>query len=71
MPTTIRRSLTITAPIFAYAAWLWGFPTDGQKLAATAGLLALLLLYNHRANIGRLLNGTEPKIGSEKKSEPS
>ncbi|HTJ59318.1 MAG TPA: glycerol-3-phosphate 1-O-acyltransferase PlsY [Devosiaceae bacterium] len=57
----------VTAPIFAYAVWLWGYPTDGIKLAATTAVLALLLVYNHRANIGRLLSGTEPKIGSEKK----
>ena len=58
----------VTSPIFAYAAWLWGFPTDGGKLAATAGLIALLLVFNHRGNIGRLMNGTEPKIGSDKKT---
>jgi glycerol-3-phosphate acyltransferase PlsY len=58
----------ITSPLFAYAVWLWGFPIDGSKLAATDGLLALLLVYNHRANIGRILRGTEPKIGSEKKT---
>ena len=56
----------MTSPIFAYAAWLMGWAPDGTKLAATAGLLAALLLYNHRANIARLLRGTEPRIGSEK-----
>jgi glycerol-3-phosphate acyltransferase PlsY len=56
----------VTSPNFAYVTWLWGFPTDGVKLAATAALLALLLIFNHRANIGRLLNGTEPRIGGEK-----
>ena len=58
----------VTSPIFAYVVWLWGFPTDGTKLAATAAVVALLLVFNHRANIGRLLYGTEPKIGAEKKS---
>jgi len=63
---------SVTAPIFAYAISLWGFPIDATKFAGTAALLALILIYNHRANIGRLLNGTEPKIGSEKKTaEPS
>ncbi len=61
----------VTSPIFAYVAWLMDWATDGIKFAATAALLAALLIYNHRANIGRMLNGTEPKIGSEKKtSEP-
>lgn len=60
-----------TSPIFAYATWLMGWAPDGTKFAATAAVLAALLIFNHRTNIGRLLNGTEPKIGSEKKtSEP-
>ncbi len=58
----------VTAPIFAYVVSLWGYPIDATKFAATAALLAALLIFNHRANIGRLLNGTEPKIGSEKKA---
>lgn len=62
----------ITSPIFAYVAFLMGWAEDGIKLAAVAAVLALLLIYNHRANIGRLLNGSEPRIGSEKKMpEPS
>jgi glycerol-3-phosphate acyltransferase PlsY len=53
----------VTAPIFAYVAWLMGWATvDGTKFAATVALLALILVFNHRANIGRLLNGTEPRI---------
>jgi glycerol-3-phosphate acyltransferase PlsY len=58
----------VTAPIFAYAAWLMNWAPDGTKLAATAALLAALLIYNHRTNIARLLRGTEPRIGSEKKA---
>jgi glycerol-3-phosphate acyltransferase PlsY len=62
----------VTAPIFAYVAWLQGWGPDGTKFAATAAVIAALLIYNHRANIGRLLKGTEPKIGSEKKTaEPA
>ena len=56
-----------TSPIFAYVISLYGFNIDASKFAGTAALLAALLIYNHRANIGRLLNGTEPKIGAEKK----
>ena len=62
----------VTSPIFAYVAWLMGWSPYGIELAATAALLAALLIFNHRANIGRLINGTEPRIGSEKpKSEPA
>jgi glycerol-3-phosphate acyltransferase PlsY len=62
----------VTSPIFAYVAFLIGWTENGVTLAAVAALLAVILVYNHRANIGRLLNGTEPKIGSEKKTpEPT
>ena len=60
-----------TAPIFAYVSWLMGWGPDGIKFAATTALLAAFLTFNHRANIGRLLQGTEPKIGSEKKPTES
>jgi glycerol-3-phosphate acyltransferase PlsY len=50
-----------TAPIFAYVV-------VDEWLAATAALLAILLFYQHRENIMRLIAGTEPKIGSEKKA---
>jgi glycerol-3-phosphate acyltransferase PlsY len=58
----------VTAPLFAYVAWLMGWGPDGVKSAGTTALLSLLLIFNHRANIARLLAGTEPKIGSEKKA---
>ena len=35
-------------------------------LAATCGVMTLVLYYRHWANIRRLWAGTEPKIGSEK-----
>jgi glycerol-3-phosphate acyltransferase PlsY len=57
----------VTTPIFAYVAGLYGW-TDGPKLAAVSAILALILVYNHRENIGRLIQNTEPKIGSEKKT---
>jgi glycerol-3-phosphate acyltransferase PlsY len=68
MSSLSALTAAVTAPIFAYVAWLMGWAPDGIKLAATAAVLAALLIYNHRTNIGRLLSGTEPKIGSEKKA---
>lgn len=50
-----------TAPIFAYV-----LGTD--KLSLTVLFLALLLFFQHRENIARLLKGTEPRIGGEKKA---
>lgn len=57
----------VTSPIFAYVAFLEGWAADGIKFGATAAVIAALVIYNHRTNIGRLLNGTEPKIGAGKK----
>lgn len=51
-----------TAPIFAYVV-------VNEWLAGTVALLAILLFFQHRSNIGRLWKGTEPKIGSEKKAQ--
>ncbi len=48
-----------TSPIFAYVF-------GGIWLGATAAVLAILIYYNHRANIIRLIQGTEPKIGGDK-----
>ncbi len=50
-----------TAPIFAY---IFG----GLPLAAATALLAAILIYKHRPNIVRLLDGTEPKIGGRGKA---
>lgn len=60
----------VTSPVFAYVAWLMGWAdVDGVKFAATAAVLAALLIFNHRANIVRLINGTEPKINLGGKTE--
>ncbi len=62
----------VTAPIFAYVAFLMGWVPEGVIFAAVVALLSVLLIVRHRANIARLLAGTEPRIGSEKKtSEPA
>jgi glycerol-3-phosphate acyltransferase PlsY len=68
MSSLAALTAAVTSPIFAYVAFLMDWTPDGIKFAATAAAIAALLIYNHRSNIGRLLNGTEPKIGAEKKS---
>ncbi|WP_374528705.1 glycerol-3-phosphate 1-O-acyltransferase PlsY [Novosphingobium sp.] len=45
------------------AAWLLGRP----DLVAALGAIAALVVVLHRANIGRLLSGTEPRVGSKGK----
>ena len=44
------------------AAWLLGYP----DYAAALVVLALLVVWMHRANIGRLRSGTEPRVGGSK-----
>ena len=55
-----------TAPLFAYGL----AASEGHALlfASACGLMSLVLYYKHWGNIRRLWDGTEPKIGSEKKS---
>ena len=51
-----------TAPIFAYVV------TGSTNLTLTVLGLALLLFFQHRENIARLLAGTESTIGGDKKA---
>ncbi|WP_294925116.1 glycerol-3-phosphate 1-O-acyltransferase PlsY [uncultured Paracoccus sp.] len=46
------------API---AAWL----LNGPQMALAAGFMAVLIFIRHHANITRLLDGTEPRIGKK------
>jgi len=61
MSSLAALTAAATAPIFAYV-WV------DTWLAATASVLAILLFFQHRENIARLIAGTEPKIGSDKKA---
>jgi glycerol-3-phosphate acyltransferase PlsY len=49
----------VGAPI---AAWLLSYPDYAPALA----VLAVLVVWMHRANIARLRSGTEPRVGSAK-----
>jgi glycerol-3-phosphate acyltransferase PlsY len=57
-----------TAPIFAYG--LAGTEGDALTFAATCGVITIIVYYKHWANIRRLWDGTEPRIGSEKPVAP-
>ena len=56
----ISSLAALVAAIFApaYAWWLFGL----RPLLAVVTAIALLLIWRHRANIGRLLAGAEPRI---------
>ncbi|MGH8736594.1 MAG: glycerol-3-phosphate 1-O-acyltransferase PlsY [Burkholderiales bacterium] len=57
----ISSLAALAAALFApfYAWWLFGL----RPLVAVVLAIALLLVWRHRANIGRLLAGAEPRIG--------
>lgn len=59
MSSLAALTAAATSPIFAYVL-------VNEWLAGTAAVLALLIFFQHRGNIGRLLRGTEPKIGAGK-----
>jgi len=59
MSSLAALTAAATAPIFAYVV-------ANEYLAAAAAAMAILLFYQHRENINRLMKGTEPKIGSSK-----
>ncbi|WP_435417854.1 glycerol-3-phosphate 1-O-acyltransferase PlsY [Parerythrobacter aurantius] len=43
------------------AAWYFDRPT----FAAALGLIAVIVIFLHRENVGRLLRGEEPRVGSK------
>jgi glycerol-3-phosphate acyltransferase PlsY len=56
----------VATAITPFLAW-WLNP-DGDGWIIT-GALAVLIYWRHRANIARILNGAEPKIGQKAKEE--
>ena len=59
MSSLAALTAAATAPIFA-------FVVVNEWLAGAVAVMAIMLFFQHRANIARLMSGTEPKIGSEK-----
>ena len=55
-------SALVAAVVAPIAALLLGY----TGVAIMAGLLAVLIFIRHRENIGRILSGTESKIGAKK-----
>lgn len=58
----------LVAALFAlfYSVWLFGL----APVTAAVAVIAALLVWRHRANIARLVAGTEPRLG-QKKATPS
>ena len=61
----VFRISSLSAIFAALLSPLYGFYFSGSDLALLAGILCILILYKHKDNIRRLLNGTEPKIGQK------
>jgi glycerol-3-phosphate acyltransferase PlsY len=57
-----QRYSSLAALTAAATSPIFGYVFGGVGLGATAAVLAIIIIYKHRANIGRLLNNTEPRI---------
>ena len=57
---------SILAAVAVPAAYLWMNGADNRLLAGALILMGLLVIVKHRANVGRLLKGTEPRIVGKK-----
>ena len=60
----VSLSSIIACAVFPIAAYIKG---NGLVFSVFAAVLALLAICRHSANIKRLINGTESKIGAKKK----
>ena len=57
---------SILAAVAVPAAYFWMNGADNGLLAGALILMGILVIVKHRANIGRLLKGTEPRIVGKK-----
>ncbi len=64
-----RVSLGSICMVVSYALWAWLFSAPVNTLV-TALTVAVIIVLTHRANIERLLNGQEPKLGHKAKERP-
>ena len=59
----IFRTSSLAALAACVIATFFAFGYAGQSVGILIGALALLVIVKHAANIRRLFNGTEPKVG--------
>jgi glycerol-3-phosphate acyltransferase PlsY len=62
----ISSLAALVAAVFApfYAFWLFGL----QPVSYAVALIGALIIWRHKANIARLLAGTEPRLGQKRAS---
>lgn len=63
------RMSSLSALLAAIGAPLIALAFGNIPVAIMAALLAIIIFIRHRENIGRILSGTESKIGDKKKGE--
>ncbi len=61
----IFRISSLSALVAAASAMVWVFVLGQSQMLWLTAALAALIFWRHRANISRLLEGTEPKIGKK------
>jgi glycerol-3-phosphate acyltransferase PlsY len=61
----VTRISSLSALVAAGTAALWMLVLGFPRAILLAVLLAAVILWRHRGNISRILNGTEPKIGKK------
>jgi glycerol-3-phosphate acyltransferase PlsY len=61
----VTRISSLSALVAAVAVPLWMLVLGFPGTILLAALLAAVILWRHRGNISRILNGTEPKIGKK------
>ena len=65
------RYSSLAALISALLSPLYIVFLGGEDLVVTCLMIAVLLVWTHRHNIGRLITGSEPKIGENNPPNPS
>jgi len=61
------RTISLASIVSALFAVFYAFFLFGeQPVVPVVGAIALLLVWRHRENIGRLLKGVEPRLGEKK-----
>ncbi len=58
---------SILAAIAVPTAYLWMNGAENRLLAGALVVMGALVIFKHRANVGRLLRGTEPRIVGKRK----
>ena len=63
----------ISYPIFTFIVqkFIFPYPEGVVPNTVVAALIGIVIVYMHKPNIIRLMNGTENKFGSKKKKEQS